>query len=240
MLSHLQSKDGDIVIDTGAGRGIKPTMHGLTNPTTSTSRIKWGDGSLSNTTVEASLPNHELPPFLVTPKASSTLVSIGSNTEGKDHCYSFFDRHGFRVDGLQIFKNKQGNLGARFVGPEENRVKYICSKSHAGGVYNAPSLEVFKPNEDGSWRFTHANANGDTIIAGPTSSCTPCIQANIATTVNTIFAGFSERQRKSLCESLQRPDYVDACEYTVADLNANQQRLTQRLIRKHNQYGHIP
>ena len=37
--------------------------------------------------------------------------------------------------GLQIFKNNKGSLGARFVGPSKNRVKYIASKLRKDGVY---------------------------------------------------------------------------------------------------------
>ena len=46
-------------------------------------------------------------------------------------------------------------------------------------------------------------------------------------------------QRSLMQADLQRQDFVQACEYTVADLNAHQQQLTIKLIRKHNALGHI-
>ena len=135
ILATNQNPDGDIIIDTGAGRGIKPTMSGLTNPTPANSLITWGDGTSAGATIEASLPGHDLPPFLVTPDATCTLVSVGSNVENTTDCYSFFDKHSFRLSGLQVFKDKAGQLDARFVGPKNNRVKYIATKSRSGDVY---------------------------------------------------------------------------------------------------------
>ena len=113
LLTSLCKADGEVIIDSGAGRGIKPTMFGLTDPKSSTTRIIWGDGTSANATTEASVPGHHLPPFLVTPKASGTLVSVGANMEGKQFCYCFFDRHVFQIDGLQVFKDRQGRLKAR-------------------------------------------------------------------------------------------------------------------------------
>ena len=142
--------DGEVIIDSGAGRGIKPTMHGLAHPRKAASRIIWGDGTSANATIEASVPGHDLPPFLVAPKASGTLVSVGANTEGKQFCYSFFDKHVFRIDGLQIFKCKTGQLKARIVDTDNVDVKYIGTKSRKGGVYKAPGLDVFRPEESGA------------------------------------------------------------------------------------------
>ena len=146
----LNDCDRDIVIDTGAGRSIK---HGLVNPRPVASRIVWGDGSTADSCVQATMPGHNLPPFLITPKVNDTLVSVGSNTEGTTDCYAFFDKHSFVLSGLQIFKNEKNELDARFIGPHAGRVKYIATKSHAGGVYKAPSFDVFKPNETSAWRF---------------------------------------------------------------------------------------
>ena len=135
--------DGDVIIDSGAGRGIKPTMHGLVDPRKASSRIIWGDGTSANANTEATAPGHDLPPFLVAPKASGTLVSVGANTEGTSCCYSFFDKHVFRINGLQIFMDKQEQLKARIVDPENVQVKYIDTKPYKCGVYKAPSLDVF-------------------------------------------------------------------------------------------------
>ena len=237
LLSSTKNADGDVVIDTGAGRGIKPTMSGLTNPTKSTSRIIWGDGTTADSTIEASLPDHDLPPFLVTPKAACTLVSVGSNTEGTNQSYSFFDKHVFRFKGLQVFKNKQGQLDARFVGPTEDRVKYIGTKLDPGGVYKAPSLDVFKNGENGAWRFLTHNKTGDTIIAGPPD--TPLLsRANFAEAVDSIFEDEPKEIRALFCKSLQRPNYVEAFEYDVTELNAHQLKMATQLIQKHYDYGH--
>ena len=149
----LNNCDKDIVIDTGAGRSIKRTMDGLVNPRPVASRIVWGDGSTADSCVQATMPGHNLPPFLIAPKVNDTLVSVGSNTEGTTDCYAFFDKHSFVLSGLQTFKNEKNELDARFIGPHAGRVKYIATKSHAGGVYKAPSFDVFKPDETGAWRF---------------------------------------------------------------------------------------
>ena len=233
----LTDGDGDVIIDSGAGRGIKPTMHGLVDPRKASSRIIWGDGTSANANTEASAPAHDLPPFLVAPKASGTLISVGANTEGKSCCYSFFDKHVFRIDGLQIFKNKQDQLKARIADPENVQVKYIGTKPYKGGVYKAPSLDVFLPNENGSWRFPSNKNARDTVIAGPVSS--PFCHANIATTIDSIFSDETTAVRTLLCRTLQQPDFVEAFEYDIADLNAHQQKMALQLTRKHNQYGHI-
>ena len=107
MLGTRDNQDGDIIIDTGAGRNLKPTMHGLINPTPSASKIIWGDGSMARTSVQAELPGHKMTPFLVTPKVSCTLISPGSELNGKPDCYAFFDKHAFVLSGLQVFKNTQ-------------------------------------------------------------------------------------------------------------------------------------
>ena len=236
-MDSLCLADGDVIIDSGAGRGIKPTMHGLAEPRKASSRIIWGDGTSANATIEATVPGHDLPPFLVAPKASGTLVSVGANTEGNTSCYSFFDKHVFRIDGLQVFLNEQKQLKARIADPENATVKYIGSKPHKGGVYKAPSLEVFLPKETGSWRFSTKQSASETIVAGPDlpSTC----HANIASTIDSIFADEKPVIRTLLCSALQQPDYVEAFEYDVADLNAHQQKMALQLTRKHNQYGHI-
>ena len=137
--------DGDIIVDTGAGRGIKPTTLGLTNPSKATTRITWGDGTTADSCVEASLPGHNLPPFVVAPRATNTLVSVGSNVEGTDDCYTFFDKHSFLIKNLQVFVDSTGQFDARFVGPRKGRVKYISTKARPGDVYKAPDFSVFKP-----------------------------------------------------------------------------------------------
>ena len=241
MAAMKQNADGDIVIDTGAGRGIKPTMHGLTSPKMSSSRIIWGDGSIADATTEASLPGHDLPPFLVTGKASNTLVSVGSNTEGTSQSYAFFDKHVFRIDGLKVVKDKHGKLDARLLPSDQRSVKYIATKPHSGGVYKAkaPSLDVFKPQDSGAWRFQSNNDGEDTIIAGPSTTTSKC-HSNVASTIDSIFADKPPTVRASLCKTLQQPDYVEAFEYDVALLNAHQQKMAIQLIRKHNNYGHVP
>ena len=83
LMASLCQADGEVIIDSGAGRGIKPTMHGLVDPKSSSTRIVWGDGTSTSATTEASVPGHDLPPFLVAPKASGTLVSVGANTGAK-------------------------------------------------------------------------------------------------------------------------------------------------------------
>ena len=251
ILATKQNLDGDIIVDTGAGRGIKPTMSGLTNPTPANSLITWGDGTSAGATIEATLPDHDLPPFLVTPDATCTLVSVGSNVENTTDCYSFFDKHSFRLSGLQVFKDEAGQLDAKFVGPKKDRVKYIATKSRSGDVYKAPSLDVFKHGSNGAWRFRRADNGRHIVIAGPETPAdgrhiviarpeTPAdntLHAKYA--VDTVFAGMSSTQRSLIRHDLQRQDFVSAYEYTVADLNAHQQQLTMRLIRKHNALGHI-
>ena len=239
--AHLQ--DGDIVIDSGAGRGIKPSMHGLVNPTKSNTRIVWGDGSSTSTCIEASLPGHQLPRFIVAPSAHSTLVSVGSNTENTSDCYSFFDKHTFLLSGLQIFKDRAGDLDARFVGPKKDRVKYIGSKPKPGDIYKAPSFDVFKPGETGAWRFDDPTGDQEiSLIAGPPATAFPqqTIHVNSVSVVDTVFAGHTIEQRNSIKTILQQPDFVEAYEYTVADMNANQQRMALNLIRKHYSFGHAP
>ena len=225
--------DDPIVCDTGAGRGLKRTMRGLTNPAPANARVTWGDGSTTDVTQQASLPDeYELPPFLVNEKVSTTLVSIGSNAEGTSHGYTFFDKYLFRLHGLQVYKDENGKLAARFVGPKENRVKFIGTKPRPGGVYLAPTLDVFKKHDDGAWRFSHM-PNG-AVIAGATT--TP---SHTATVVESVFTGFSSTQCALLAKTLHQPDYVDACEYTVGELNAHQEKMALQLIRKHNQFGHV-
>ena len=237
-LTAISNPDGEIIIDTGAGRGIKPTMTGLVNPVKSKCRITWGDGTTAGSTVEATMPNHDLPPFLVTPSASCTLVSVGSNVEGTDDCYSFFDKHSFKLSGLQIVKTPNGELDARFVGPKKNRVKYIASKHKSGDVYKAPDISVFKTNSDGAWRFnTTVGGENPVVIAGPDTPTANSVHAKSA--VDQVFAGMTSIQRSLLQRDLQRPDLVCACEYEVTDLNANQQRMAMQLMRKHNDLGHI-
>ena len=58
-------------------------MHRLADPKPSALKITWGDGSTASTSTEASLPGHDITPFLVTPKASSTLISVGSESNYK-------------------------------------------------------------------------------------------------------------------------------------------------------------
>ena len=110
-------------------------MFGLTDPKASTTRIVWGDGTSASANIEASIPGYDLPPFLVAPKASGTLVSVGANTEGKQFCYCFFDKHVFRIDGLQIFKDNREQLKARIIDPANAEVKYIGTKPKPGAVY---------------------------------------------------------------------------------------------------------
>ena len=62
------------------------------------------------------MPGHELAPFLVTPKASCTLLSVGSQVEGGSDCYTFFDKHAFKISGMQVIKDENDKLKARFVG----------------------------------------------------------------------------------------------------------------------------
>ena len=230
--------DGEIIVDTGAGRGIKPTTIGLVNPVPSNSRITWGDGTSTGSVIEATLPNHELPPFLVTPKAVGTLVSPGANLDGTDDCYSFFDKHGFKISGLQVYKDKTGKLGAKFVGPEESRVKYIATKPRAGDVYKAPNLSVFKQGVNGAERFDTPTTQSINIIAGPGSNVKPAVFASRAA-VQSIFTCMTATQKSLIHRALESPDYVCACEYTVADLNASQERMAMQLIQKHNSLGHI-
>ena len=239
VLKSIDSADGDIIVDTGAGRGIKPTTDGLSNPVPSTSTITWGDGTLATALTEASLPGHSLPPFLVTPKASCTLVSVGSNTAGTTECYTFFDKHAFTISGLQVYKSSDGVLRARFVGPRAGKVKYVASKPRDGGVYKSPSLGVFSRGEDGAWRFRTPSAGDINVIAGP-QTLNPS-DANIASVVDKVFAGVSTTtaQRHSISTILQQPDFVEAFEYTVADMTAHQQEMAMRLVRKHNAYGHM-
>ena len=103
----------------------------------------------SDTTIETTLPNHDLTPFLVTPTASCTLMSIGADTEGTRNSHVFFNNHCFKLKGLQVYKERSGNLSTRFVGSPSGRVRYIGTKSKSGGVYTTPPMNVFKPNEYG-------------------------------------------------------------------------------------------
>ena len=86
-------------------------------------------GTSTDACVETSMPDHDLSPFIVTPKAScSLLVSVGSNTEGTSECYSFFDKHTFRIDGLQVFKDPtSGKLDTRFDNSRK-KVNYVGTK----------------------------------------------------------------------------------------------------------------
>ena len=161
-----EDDDDEIIVDTGAGRGIKRTSHNLINLRKSKSRIVWGDGSCSRTTVEGDLPGHDMSPFLVVPNTSKTLVSTGAETAGKEIAHAYFDNHCFEISGLQIFKNPDNKLDARFVDDRPRKVSYIGSKSCKGDVYKAPSLSVFKPNDDGSWRFSDYKSGENNVISG--------------------------------------------------------------------------
>ena len=227
-------QDGDIVVDTGAGRNLKPTSRGLVNPAPSQSRVVWGDGSVAKTSIQAELPGHDLTPFLVTPKVACTLISPGAELQGKSECYTFFDKHSFRISGLQTFKNKHNRLDARFI--KQPEVKYIGTKHKRGDVYKAPNLSVFKPDEDRAWRLQQSKPVIRTIIAGPETPISPTAYAK--TTTESVFAGFTATQKSIIHKSLIMEDFIPAYEYTVAELNANQRRVAIRLIRKHNQYGH--
>ena len=198
--SQNNNVDGGIFIDTGAGRGLKRTMNGLTNPTPANVQVTWGDGSSTHVTTKASLPEeYELPPFLVSDKVHSTLVSVGSNTENTTECYSFFDKHTFRLKGLQIYLNDAGELAARFVGSGKDRVKYIVTKPRPGGVYIADSLDVFKKNDSGAGRFQH-HAKG-TVIAGPSTTRSNAYTAQV---VDAVFAGHSATQRDLITKTPTR------------------------------------
>ena len=231
--------DGDIIVDTGAGKGIKPTDTGLVNPVPTSARIMWGDGTTTQSNVEASLPNHDLPPFLVAKKASNTLVSVGSNVFGTTDCYSFFEKHNFRIKGLQIFVNSAGELDARLVGSSKDRVKYISSMPQPGGVYKAPDFDVFKNGETGAWRFDCPAPGKINVVAGPStptnyavgaarSSATVTPSSCTAERVNNVFAGHADTKCSLIAKTLTQPDFVEAFEYTIDDLNAHQQQMVQR------------
>ena len=228
--------DDEIIIDTGAGRNLKRTMSNLINPRQSNSRIIWGDGSCSGTTLEADLPGKQMSPFLVTPKCSKTLISVGAETDGKETAHAFFDKHCFEITGLQIFKNKNNKLDARFVEDHPRKVSYIGSKACAGDVYKAPSLSVFNNNEDGSWRFSDYKNGVNNIVAGVNSKTKTPVHAKSA--IDAIFAGYTEIQRDLLFRDANREDFVLACEYTSDNLNANQRRTALQLLRIHNRFGH--
>ena len=108
-------------------------------------------------------------PFLVAPKVSKTLVSTGAETEDKDFAHAFFDKHCFNISGLQVFKNANNELDARFADNCPRKVSYIGSKARKGDVYKAPDLSVFKPGDDGAWRFSKYKHGENNVIAGVNS-----------------------------------------------------------------------
>ena len=110
--------------------------------------------------------------FLVAPEISKTLVSTGAETAGKEVAHAYFDNHCFEISGLQVFKNADNKLDARFVDDRPRKVSYIGSKACKGDVYKAPSLSVFNPDDDGSWRFSDYIPGENNVIAGAhTSEC---------------------------------------------------------------------
>ena len=205
--------------DTGAGMNITPMVHRLTNVRPANVRVRGFRGKRSAPPVIGTLGT--LKNTLGCPVASTTLVSVGAQVEGTLQCVSFYQDAAYKIGGIVISKNKDGDLTCKI--GKNISIQHFADREGPNGIYKIPrGIHYFDKD------------NKPKVF-----SCISKYCLHAAGTPQCPWHDKTPRQVELLYSAFELDDYAQLYNFNVDQLTATQHKYALQLLRKHNAYGHL-